>query len=154
MRFKRKDPEIAEVDMTPMIDIVFQLIAFFMVITNFEQTKADERVKLPTDQLAKPPEQRREHQVVLNIGFNRTKSGKITSGVLVFFNGDQIPIDSFGQSLKTEREVYKTKGVDISDVFVIIRGDAEVKTGQIQEVIKKAQENGFEKFSLSATKEE
>jgi len=55
MRIAGKKPEIADVDMTPMIDIVFQLIAFFMVVTNFANTKADERVKLPKDELARPP---------------------------------------------------------------------------------------------------
>ena len=56
MKISTKHTEETNVDMTPMIDIVFQLIAFFMVITNFEQTQADERVKLPRDALAKPPE--------------------------------------------------------------------------------------------------
>ena len=41
MRINKSDAALAEVDMTPMIDIVFQLIAFFMVISNFEQTQAD-----------------------------------------------------------------------------------------------------------------
>ena len=54
MKINKVEPAVPEVDMTPMIDIVFQLIAFFMVITNFEQTQADERVKLPEDQLARP----------------------------------------------------------------------------------------------------
>ena len=44
MKIKSKKPAVADVDMTPMIDIVFQLIAFFMVITNFEQIQADELV--------------------------------------------------------------------------------------------------------------
>ena len=52
--------------MTPMIDIVFQLIAFFMIVTNFEQTQADERVKLPADELARPPIAPREQELVIN----------------------------------------------------------------------------------------
>ena len=62
MAKKEREPaKEFEVDMTPMIDVVFQLLAFFMVITNFEQTQADERVKLPRDQLAKPPKVKVEH---------------------------------------------------------------------------------------------
>ena len=49
MRIKSSKPSLVDPDMTPMIDIVFQLIAFFMIVTNFEQTQADERVKLPED---------------------------------------------------------------------------------------------------------
>ena len=44
-----------EIDMTPMIDCVFQLITFFMLVINFESTQADERVKLPESEIAKPP---------------------------------------------------------------------------------------------------
>ena len=76
MRIKSSEPILAEVDMTPMIDIVFQLIAFFMLITNFEQTQADERVKLPSDQLAIPLEVARVKQLTLNIGFIRTPGDK------------------------------------------------------------------------------
>ena len=47
MRFRKAPVAMVEMDMTPMIDVVFQLITFFMLITNFEQTQADERVKLP-----------------------------------------------------------------------------------------------------------
>lgn len=54
MRIKRAASSVVEADMTPMIDMTFQLIAFFMIVTNFEQTQADERVKLPADQLARP----------------------------------------------------------------------------------------------------
>ena len=35
MKIKSTGSGPPDVDMTPMIDIVFQLIAFFMVITNF-----------------------------------------------------------------------------------------------------------------------
>ena len=75
MKFQKTEPAVAEVDMTPMIDIVFQLIAFFMVISNFEQTQADERVKLPADQLARPAKTKRDNELVLNIGFDRNPDG-------------------------------------------------------------------------------
>jgi len=55
MKIKAANVAVPEIDMTPMIDIVFQLITFFMVINNFDQNEADERVSLPRDQLAKPP---------------------------------------------------------------------------------------------------
>ena len=75
MKIKTPKADVPEVDMTPMIDIVFQLIAFFMVITNFEQTQADERVKLPKNELAKPPEVKRENLLTLNVGYDRDNKG-------------------------------------------------------------------------------
>ena len=45
---------LVEGDLTPMIDMTFQLIAFFMVLINFTEADQDERIKLPTSVLAKP----------------------------------------------------------------------------------------------------
>ena len=40
------DTPSVDIDMTPMIDIVFQLITFFMVVINFDAADTDERVKM------------------------------------------------------------------------------------------------------------
>ena len=61
MKMRKIEMGFTEPDMTPMIDIVFQLLTFFMIAINFENTKADERVKLPKDTLAKPPVVKPEH---------------------------------------------------------------------------------------------
>ncbi len=151
MKIERKKAEVAEVDMTPMIDIVFQLIAFFMVITNFEQTQADERVKLPKDQLAKPAEVKREEEMTLNVGFIRNLEGEKQSDALVFYASEEIPVLQFKDKLLQEARIYKQKGQPVGDVSVIIRADAEVPTGLVQELMKMSQEAGFTKFALSAT---
>jgi biopolymer transport protein ExbD len=151
-RSPKEMPE-AEVDMTPMIDIVFQLIAFFMVITNFEQTQADERVKLPRDALAKPAEVKVEHEVVLNVGFYRDMQGDKTDAQPWLFNfvdGEPVlPLSSGGQ-LKKEATLFKNKEIDVEDVTVKIRADSEVQTGIVQELIKLCQDAGFAKFAMSA----
>ncbi|QDT65849.1 ExbD/TolR family protein [Calycomorphotria hydatis] len=152
MRIKKSDPAIAEVDMTPMIDIVFQLIAFFMVITNFENTRADERVKLPKDSLAKPPEIARENDLLLNIGFVRNAAGEKESDALLFYgDGETYPVLEIGDILNREQRYFGDLGKDSEDITVVVRADAEVPTGMVQEVIKLSQEAGFEKFALKAT---
>jgi biopolymer transport protein ExbD len=143
----------AEVDMTPMIDIVFQLIAFFMVITNFEQTQADERVKLPRDALAKPAEVKVEHSMVLNVGFYRDMQGKKTDvqpWLFNFVDGDPILPLAAGAQLKKESILFKNKDIDPADVTVKVRADSEVQTGIVQELIKLCQDAGFETFAMSA----
>ena len=151
MKIKSSGSEAPDVDMTPMIDIVFQLIAFFMVITNFEQTQADERVKLPKDQLAKPAEVKREEELTLNVGFDRDTEGNKLSEAMVLLFGENIPVLQMGPKLKQEAKIYRQKGIEPKDVTVIIRADAEVKTGLVQELIKLSQEAEFQKFSLAAT---
>lgn len=153
MKFQKHQPSIAEVDMTPMIDIVFQLIAFFMVISNFEQTQADERVKLPKDTLAKPPEVKVEHELVINIGFIRDDKGeKIDPDPFVFYAGDAIRVPDFGEKLEREARLYKARGQDPADVTFVIRADKDVPTGLVQELMQMAQteKTGFEKFAMKA----
>ena len=43
-----------EVNLIPMIDIVIQLITFFLMLVNFDNSNTDERVRLPVADLAKP----------------------------------------------------------------------------------------------------
>ena len=150
MRFKKPKVTLAEMDMTPMIDVVFQLITFFMLISNFEQTQADERVKLPSNELAKPPDVRRENELTLNVGYNRTKTGEIVSGPFVLYVGEQIPVPEFGDELRRESRNYKEIGKDPKEVTIVIRADADVPTGLVQQLIKLSQEAEFEKFALKA----
>ncbi|MGB4738678.1 MAG: biopolymer transporter ExbD, partial [Fuerstiella sp.] len=99
MKIKSSGSGPPDVDMTPMIDIVFQLIAFFMVITNFEQQQADERVTLPRDQLAKPPEVKRENSLTLNFGYEKNKLGeKIDPNPYIFFSGERFTVEKVEES--------------------------------------------------------
>lgn len=154
MKFKKSNAGPMEVDMTPMIDIVFQLIAFFMVITNFEQTQADERVKLPRDSLAKPPEVKREDKLTINIGYNRNKLGEKTDeNAYVFFGDEVVLVPEMTDRLKQERTFFDALNTDLAEVTVEIRADAEVPTGLIQQLIKLCQEQEFQRFALKATQE-
>ena len=65
MKFHKIELGFTGPNMIPMIDIIFQLVMFFMIAITFENSKADERVKLPRDMLAKPPEALRQTQALL-----------------------------------------------------------------------------------------
>lgn len=156
MKIKTPPSNVLEPDMTPMIDIVFQLIAFFMIVTNFEQTQADERVKLPANELARPPLAPREQELVLNMGFIRAPDGTPTHAEPLIFRGagNNFLVRDFGQQLELEARVAQAKKIDPKSMTVTIRADAEVPTGDVQQLIKIAQEAGFEKFALKAKSEE
>ena len=132
----------AEADMTPMIDMTFQLIAFFMVLINFAEDNQDARVKLPSSELAKVPEQVVTSPIVLQI----SKDGN------VLFNGDELPVNSpqMKKALQREAQVLKAKDLTPGVANVIIRGHGLVPTGKVQELIKICQEVKFEKFMLRA----
>lgn len=137
--------------MTPMIDIVFQLIAFFMIVTNFEQTQADERVKLPADELARPPVVPREQELYVNIGFERDADGNIVDPTpYVFSKEGAMTPQAYSAELRMEARVAEAKNIDPKTITVVIRADAETPAGIVQQIIKLAQEHGFEKFALKA----
>ena len=64
---------ILEGDLTPMIDMTFQLIAFFMVLINFSQTEADQRILLPESELAKPPDRPLEYPITIQLKEDGTR---------------------------------------------------------------------------------
>lgn len=157
MKMRKIEMGFTEPDMTPMIDIVFQLLTFFMIAINFENTKADERVKLPKDTLAKPPTVKPEHELVMNMGFQRDASGqKVKPFPEIFYNERYVEVRQISPDLEQEKRVMeRVHGKEvIKDVTVLIRADSEVPAGLVQELIKKCQEAGFSKFSLRATSED
>jgi len=139
MKFKKQVNNItAEADMTPMIDMTFQLIAFFMVLLNFGEGEQDARIKLPSSQLAKPPDAPLQSPLVL----------QVTERSTVLFGGEELPLEQLRRQLLTERRLLELNGKSPTEATVIIRADANTKTGFVQEVIQKCQENAFEKFAL------
>ena len=158
MRMTRKsnlpDPSI---DMTPMIDIVFQLISFFMLVTNFDQMEADERVKLPADQLARPPIVARQKEIVLNIGYKRDTSGaRLDPDPFIFISGQEYRVLDSGKLLETERRIMTAKHgeEEVKAQTIVIRADTETPSGLVQELMRIAQQSGFEKFALKAMQDE
>lgn len=143
MKLVRHSTNIVEGDMTPMIDMTFQLIAFFMVLINFSQGEQNERILLPDSQLARPPEGPLESPITLHL----TKEGTVIIG------GEEVSISGLGPYLSREANVLRIKGKPVSDASVIIRGHKDARTGKVQELIKECQKNSFEKFALRAKEE-
>lgn len=54
MRIKRPPEEHVEINMTPIIDMVFLLLIFFLVATKFADIERDVRVRPPSSRHARP----------------------------------------------------------------------------------------------------
>src|SRR4249920_3039456 len=59
--------DTAEPNLTPMLDMVFQLVTFFMLVINFQSAALDMSLKLPVVGSARPVETQSEDLMVLNI---------------------------------------------------------------------------------------
>lgn len=143
MKIKKKKREMLEGDLTPMIDMTFQLIAFFMVLINFTQADQNKDIKLPESELAKPPEVPFENALTLQM----YEDGN------VYFDGKDYSLETLRSPLIVEKQIaddFKSTDGGAKSMTIIIRGDSMVETGKVQELIKLCQDVGFEKFALRA----
>lgn len=126
-----------------MIDMTFQLIAFFMVLINFSQSEQNDKVVLPTSELAKPVDAPIEFPIIVHL----TRDGSVVIG------GDEVSLDALRSRLGPELSLLKLQGKTAADANIIIRGHQTVPGGRVQELIKRCQELGFEKFALRVKEE-
>ena len=141
MRFKQQPAApVSGFDLTPMIDVTFQLIIFFMLLVNFDQTEQDQRVNLPVSELAEPPEDPYENALTIQL----TKDG------VILFGGEELSsIDQLQSKLRLETQVIQAyEDQRIEDTTIIIRADSTAKTGLVQEMVQAAQNVGFRHFAL------
>ena len=137
-------PSNTDIDMTPMIDMTFQLITFFMFVMNFSEAEQDDRVQLPLSQLAKPVEGAMDTPITL----------QLTSDGTIIYAGELVAVPDIGVHLEREKAVMLDAGKEPNSATVIVRADGRSKTGDVQEIIRRCQEKGFEKFALRAQYDE
>jgi len=138
------EPSSTDIDMTPMIDMTFQLITFFMFVMNFSEAEQDDRIQLPLSQLAKPVDGPVEKPITL----------QLTNAGAVIYAGELIGLEDISGYLEREKSVLADGGRNPAEATVIVRADGAAKTGQVQDIIKICQEKGFEKFALRAKYDE
>jgi biopolymer transport protein ExbD len=144
MHVKRRfDTKVAEGDMTAMIDMVFQLIIFFMVLINFSQDDQNDKIKLPASELAKPADTPLTFPIVLHLDSTAT----------IYMGANVATVESIAPLLKTEIQLLTSRNQSAKDANVIIRGHRNAPGGMVQDLIKKCQELGFEKFVLRVREE-
>jgi biopolymer transport protein ExbD len=137
-------PAKTDIDMTPMIDMTFQLITFFVFTLNFSTAVQDDRVQLPVSQLAKPAEGPSVEPITL----------QLMSDGRVIYSGEPVSLQDIGGYLENEKRVMISVSKEPSTATVIVRADGRSQTGDVQDLIKICQEKGFEKFVLRAQYDE
>lgn len=124
------------VDMTPMIDIVFQLILFFLVSTTFAIVPS----------------------IKLNLPTSHTSEGSAVKGITIyaqedeslFFNDEPVSLDSLGLYLSS----YDTGDVDKKEFPLTLQADSNVTHGTIVKLLDIARENGYSIVNLRTATEE
>src|SRR5712671_1745770 len=104
----------AEPNLVPLLDLVFQLIMFFMICINFVSEQVNEAIKLPVAQSARAMDKGEVEVLVLNM--------KANGDVMVV--GQPEPLKSPGQKITFLRTYY----ADAKRTAEILDKKAEVKT--------------------------
>jgi biopolymer transport protein ExbD len=141
----------AEPNLTPILDMVFQLITFFMLVINFKSNMIDKAMELPIVGSARPidKEDRRAFFMV-----NLNNKGRFT----VFgraLDEDKVPAYIANQAYVyelTERRNHPDfdRNKDELPTTVIIRADKATPFTKVYRVIKECQDNGFRNFAFRA----
>ena len=128
-----------EGDLTPMIDMTFQLIAFFMIIMNFSKVDRAEEIKLPRSQMAIPPDSIPDYQIILNLNFD---------GSVKVAGTKYDSISLLKSVLEREISAAERDKVSAENVSTIIRAHQDTPTGKVQELIQKCQDSKLANFIL------
>ena len=144
------DFERAEPNLTPLLDMVFQLITFFMLVINFKGASLDLSLKLPVLGSARPLDKHGKLEPLL---LNVASDGQVIS------YGQPVDVERFvSKEARLLREQLRTLGTPIENgefpVSVIIRADRSAPFHLVNHVLKVCQEQGYRQFALSAMSHE
>jgi len=142
--------ERVEPNLTPLLDMVFQLITFFMLVINFKGASLDLSLKLPVLGSARPLE---KHGKLESMLLNIDADGVVKAG------GREVDFEQYiereARALRVElrlREEATTNGE--LPVHVVIRADRSAPFHLVNRVLKACQEQGYRQFALSAMSHE
>ena len=142
----------AEPNLTPLLDVVFQLITFFMLVINFSQDNFDSRIKLPVAGSARPQDDATkvaEERLVLNVD-NRGN---------LLFNGQTLSFEQAARKIKLEAQIARQNIKAVKGTLgpnqelparVVIRADRDTSFTKLFGLIGTCQSNGYQKFDLKA----
>jgi len=132
MGFRRRQTETPRVDLTPMVDVVFLLLIFFMISTTFVETPGLS-INLPKSSLQQIKKNAREVRVYLHAdGTIYLEKDKVSSEQLV----DRL--QSFG--------------ADAAETSFLLMADKDVKHGRVVQVMDTAKTAGFRNLAIATEK--
>ncbi|MBR1722045.1 MAG: biopolymer transporter ExbD [Treponema sp.] len=133
MKVSNRKKRGANVDLTPMIDVVFQLILFFLVSTTFAVLPAI-NVNLPESSTAQGAD-------IAGITITLQEDGEI------WFNEDKVSFDTLGEKLSG----FDTEGRSKEEYPVTLEADEKVTNGSIVKVFDVLRTEGFVSINLRTT---
>lgn len=125
-------------NMTPMIDIVFQLIVFFLVASHLAQQETQLALALPDAQTGRPVADTSTRRVLVNVQ---------SSGELLL-SGEPVSADDLQQRIGVEARSHG------ADVEVRIRADRRVPYRVIEPILTACTQAGIWKVTFAVVRDE
>ncbi len=133
---EKREEEMMSGNLTAMIDVVFQLIIFFVCTTNIQNT-IDDRIKLAIAPHGVPVTKKDPREIKIDVD----KKGYIS-------------ISRTYISTELLRSIVKKSIAEYgADVPIVIRGDVETKHTSIQAAMNACTDAGIYKIKFSVLKE-
>jgi len=134
MQFRRSRRDDARIDITPLVDMVFLLLIFFMLSTTFIVTPGI-KVNLPRSSAEKVAQEKQEVQVV------------ITEDNRIFVEKTPVDVGDLAQ---------RFVGLARKDpqTLVIIKADAKTLHGTVVEVMDIAKQSGLNRLAIATQPKE
>jgi biopolymer transport protein ExbD len=117
MQFRKEEEDIFALDMTPMIDVVFLLLIFFMVSTSFIDFTRRMDILLPEAKAAVTANKLKNY--VIEIGLDNR----------ILLNGIEVGFNSLEKKLKADKDGLEMKK------SVIIKADKKLDYGFVVKVM-------------------
>jgi len=143
-----EDGVSSEPNLTPLLDMVLQLVMFFMLVTNFVADEMSDKIKLPVASQAKPLTAKDTNFMYLNVD----KAGHILipgKEPIIDENDIMFNMRSF---VKVHRLNVDGKTPDkvLDQVTVIIRADKDSKFRDLHKTMVAIKKVGFKHLQLRA----
>ncbi len=129
MAFLRKKREAPRVELTPMVDVVFLLLIFFMISTTFVEAPGI-TVKLPESTSQQRSQEAREIKVYLS------REGDIFLGAKAV-------------DMETLRQHLQSHGDDAAAMTFLLLADEEALHGKVVALMDMARETGFSRLAIA-----
>ena len=155
-RARDQGNEDIELNMTPMIDVVFNLIIFFMIVTDMSQKELEDLVLPDSKSSVEDKAEEQDLRVIVNI----TKSDKATylqtREVDLKVKGVEYDLKALKSHLYKMAELKRdlTHDAKPSEVFVLIRCDRDIAWREVQWVMQACADQTVRIYKIQfATKE-
>ena len=141
------DSEGLDVNLTPLLDLVLQLIMFFMITVNFVRVdQFDDSIKLPTAHEAMPLDNSAEDWIFLNLNGNGQLVGTLSTFVLD--TPEKLKVHLMREKESLERAAKLRGKTGEIKIIVILRADKNCKYTDVWSCLHSCQMAGFKHWQL------